>query len=124
MPATVATISAASVHLASIGSRVDIAALRSSGGRISAGSGFSLGASRTAPGPVKAPMMRALKVCGLLLPFPEVGDMSTSGYRRRMEAPQITPTPPAACVHAGYGCGPANPPGRLAQLVRAQPSHG
>jgi hypothetical protein len=24
----------------------------------------------------------------------------------------------------GYGCVPANPPGRLAQLVRAQPSHG
>jgi len=30
---------------------------------------------------VKAAAIRPVKVCGLLLPFPAVGDMGSSGYR-------------------------------------------
>src|ERR1700723_534501 len=109
-------------HLVSIGSRVDITPLRSSGGRIS-GASDSPCALPAGVGPEKAAMMRPVRVCGLLLPFPAVGDMTISGYRGR----RSTPNHPEAAFDrdlAGYGCGPADPPGRLAQLVRAQPSHG
>ena len=85
MPATVATTSPARDHLTSRRFRVDITALRSSGGMISPGSTLASDPPAV-PGPLKAPMMRALRVCGLLLPFP-VGDMATSGYRRRGGSP-------------------------------------
>src|SRR5580704_1985273 len=115
MPAMVARINAPRVHSASDSSREDMAALRSSGGRTSGGSLFSPEPPE-APGPVKALMSRPLQVCGGRLPFSEVGDMATSGYRCLGGSPNH----PGAAGHpvpARYGCGPANPPGRLAQLV-------
>src|SRR5271167_3666344 len=112
-----------SAHLVSVRSKVVIAALRSSGDRISGGSALASEPPEDG-GPEKAPRMRPVKVCGgLLLPSPAVGDMTTSGYRRRWGTPNH-PTAAGRHAHAGYGCAPADPPGRLAQLVRAQPSHG
>src|ERR1700685_1353740 len=102
MPATVASTKAPKAHLDSFGSRLDMAALRSPAGRISAGSVFT----SAGPGPVKAPMRRALQVWGLLLPFPAVGDMTTSGYRRQWGSPNH-PTAAGGRVLAGYGYGPA-----------------
>ena len=125
MPATVANTKAPSDHLSSSGSREDMAALRSSGGKVAAGTASCL--EPPAPGagfgPEKAPKSRALQVCGRSPPSGEVHVMSDSGYRRR-RIPHNRPPPAGGQPGAGYGCGPDNPPGRLAQLVRAQPSHG
>src|SRR3984957_7423888 len=123
MPVSVARIKAAKLHLVSIGSRDDMAALRSPAGRISGVSWSSSDLPEEA-GPVKAPMMRLVRVRGgLLLLFPAGGDMASSGYRWRWGTPNH-PGPAGSRGRAGYGYGPANPPGRLAQLVRGQPSHG
>src|ERR1700677_60136 len=82
-----ARMSPPSDHLVSVRSKVVIAALRSSGDRTSGGSALASEPTEDG-GPVKAPMMRPVKVCGgLLLPSPAVGDMAPSGYRRRWGTP-------------------------------------
>src|ERR1700691_2512852 len=109
MPPTAAKMSAPRAHFDSCWFKVDIAALRSPAGRTSGVSAASSDPPEDA-GPVKAPMMRLVRDCGLLLPFPAEGDMATSGYRRRWGTPNH-PGLAGCCGHAGYGKGPANPPG-------------
>ena len=97
MPATAASTRAPSAHLASCWFKVDMAALRSSPERISGVSAASSVRPEDA-GPVKAPLMRLVRVCGgLLLLFPAGGDMATSGYRCRRGAPNH-PRPQGAVV--------------------------
>src|SRR3984957_12873185 len=121
MPVSVARIKAAKPHLGPIGSRDDMAALRSPAGRISGVSWSSSDLPEEA-GPVKAPMMRLVRVRGgLLLLFPAGGDMATSGYRRRWGTPNH-PGPAGSRGRAGYGYGSASTPGRFSPPCKEQPS--
>ena len=124
MPATVASTNAPRLHLASMGSRPDIAALRSSTGRTSPWSELADARCPEAPrGEVNVPSSRALHVWGLLLPLPAEEVMPDSGYRCHQGAPN---RPTAAVTTATQATVVVRqiPKGRLAQLVRAQPSHG
>src|SRR5271157_6017442 len=108
MPATVARTNAPRLHLASIGSSVDIAVVRASAGRTSTLSGVSSDPPGAPRGLVKAPRSRALQVWGLLLPLSAEEVMANSGYRCRWDPPN-RPGGAGGRRDAGYGCGPANP---------------